>query len=213
MARTAGVQRQYLGCAGKVANGINTVHLAYVREHAGHALIGARQQIPRAQLADPVKSLAMGLPLDLAFRTKGQLAIDIAAEALADGIGFDFFCGDEVYGSCTELREFFEDRGQGYVLRVARTFRLTLASGRRVTCADAASMPASTSRAEVRSAGKGSKGERWHAWSWLATASPQHCLLIRRHLKTGELAYHYCFVPEGQPLTGCYRHVYLATDR
>src|SRR5215472_5862745 len=29
---TAGVKRQYLGCAGKVANGINTVHLAYVRE-------------------------------------------------------------------------------------------------------------------------------------------------------------------------------------
>ena len=29
---TAGVQRQYLGCAGKVANGINTVHLSYVRE-------------------------------------------------------------------------------------------------------------------------------------------------------------------------------------
>jgi len=32
---TAGVQRQYLGCAGKVANGINTVHLAYVRELPG----------------------------------------------------------------------------------------------------------------------------------------------------------------------------------
>jgi hypothetical protein len=31
---TAGVQRQYLGCAGKVANGINTVHLACVREAA-----------------------------------------------------------------------------------------------------------------------------------------------------------------------------------
>ena len=44
-----GVQRQYLGCAGKVANGINTVHLAYVREHAGHALIGARQWIPAAR--------------------------------------------------------------------------------------------------------------------------------------------------------------------
>ena len=38
-------------------------------------------------------------------------------------------------------------------------------------------------------------------WSWLAAASPRHCLLIRRHLKTGELAFHYCFVPEGQPLT------------
>jgi SRSO17 transposase len=200
-AATAGVQRQYLGCAGKVANGINTVHLAYVHEHAGHALIGARQWIPRAQIEDPVKSLLMGLPPDLRFRTKGQLAIDIAAEALADGIAFDFFCGDEVYGNCTGLREFFEARGQAYVLRIPRNFCLTLASGRRLTCADAASVLAGRNRPEVRSAGKGSKGERWYAWSWLAAASPQHCLLIRRHLKTGELAFHYCFVPEGQPLT------------
>ena len=36
------MKRQYLGCAGRVANGINTVHLSYVREGAGHALIGAR---------------------------------------------------------------------------------------------------------------------------------------------------------------------------
>ena len=41
-ARTAGVKRQYLGCVGKVANGIDTVHLSYVREGTGHALIGAR---------------------------------------------------------------------------------------------------------------------------------------------------------------------------
>jgi hypothetical protein len=74
------------------ANRINTVHLAYVREHAGHALIGARQWVPAAQIDDPVASLVMGLSLDLAFRTKGQLAIGIAGEALADGIVFDFFC-------------------------------------------------------------------------------------------------------------------------
>ena len=49
--------------------------------------------------------------------------------------------------------------------------------------------------------GHGSKGERWYAWAWLATASPRHHLLIRRHLKTGELAFHYCHVPEGQLLT------------
>jgi SRSO17 transposase len=198
---TAGVQRQYLGCAGKVANGINTVHLAYVRERAGHALIGARQWIPRAQIEDPVRCLLTGLPADLEFRTKGQLAIDIAAEALGDGIRFDFFCGDEVYGNCTELREFLEDRGQAYVLRVPRTFRLTLPGSRRLTCADAASLLAARDHPEVRSAGKGSKGERWYAWSWLATASPWHCLLIRRHLKNGELAFHYCFVPGGQSLT------------
>jgi hypothetical protein len=43
---TAGVKRHYLGCAGKVANGITTVHLSYIQEKAGHALIGARQWIP-----------------------------------------------------------------------------------------------------------------------------------------------------------------------
>ena len=103
------MQRQYLGCAGKVANGINTVHLAYVRERGGRALIGCRQWLPRAQIEDPAKSVVMGLPPDLEFQTKGQLAIDIAADALADGTWFDFLCGDEVYGSCTQLREFFED--------------------------------------------------------------------------------------------------------
>jgi SRSO17 transposase len=201
-AGTAGVQRQYLGCAGRVANGINTVHLAYVREHAGHTLIGARQWVPREQIEDPVRSLVMGLPPDLGFRTKGQLAIDIATEASADGVRFDFFCGDEVYGNCTQLRAFFEERSQGYVLRVPSNFRLTLPGGMRLTCADAASrLLAGKRRPEVRSAGKGSKGARWYAWSWLGTASPRHCLLARRHLKTGELAFYYCFVPAGQPLT------------
>jgi SRSO17 transposase len=92
---TAGVKRQYMGCAGRVANGIHTVHLSYVREKTGHALAGARQWIPAEQIEDPVKSLVMGLPLNLQFRTKGQLAIDICADAYADGLRFDFVCGDE----------------------------------------------------------------------------------------------------------------------
>ena len=199
---TAGVKRQYLGCAGRVANGINTVHLSYVREKTGHALIGARQWIPREHIEDPVKSLLMGLPLDLAFRTKGQLAIDVSNDAAADGIRPDFYCGDEVYGNCTELREHFEAGCQAYVLRVPSNFTLTLAAGTKLTCAEAVkSLLKHKRRWEVRSAGSGSKGERWYAWAWIATASPRRHLLIRRHLKTGELAFHYCYVPEGQLLT------------
>ena len=198
---TAGVKRHYLGCAGKVANGITTVHLSCVRERAGHALIGARQWIPAEHIADPVKSLVMGLPLDLQFRTKGQLAIDISTDAAADGIRFDFACGDEVYGSCTQLRGHFEAAGQAYVLRVPSNFTLTLAAGTKLTCAEAvAALLKHERRWEIRSAGSGSKGERWYAWAWLAT-SPRHHLLIRRHLRTGELAFHYCYVPEGQLLT------------
>jgi SRSO17 transposase len=78
---TAGVKRHYMGCAGRVANGITTVHVSLVRERTGHALAGARQWIPREQVADPVTSLVTGLPLDLRFRTKGQLAMDICATA------------------------------------------------------------------------------------------------------------------------------------
>jgi SRSO17 transposase len=199
---TAGVKRQYMGCAGRVANGINTVHLCYVREHTGHALIGARQWIPREQIADPVKSLVTGLPPDLEFRTKGQLAIDIFAAAYADCISFDFACGDEVYGNCTQLREFFQDRGQAYVLRVPSNFMVALSGGTKLTCKEAVNRLARDKRRwEVRCAGKGSKGERWYAWAWIGTASPRHHLLVRRHLKTGELAFHYCWVPEGQLLT------------
>jgi SRSO17 transposase len=196
---TAGVKRQYMGCAGRVANGINTVHLAYVREKTGHALAGARQWIPAEDIKDPVKSLVTGLPPDLRFRTKGQLAIGILTDARADGLTFDFVCGDEVYGSCTELRQFLEGSGQAYVLRVASSFILTLTAGTTMTCADAVKKLMKRKKDwEVRSAGKGSKGERWYAWAWLATASPRHSLLVRRHLKTGELAFHYCCVPDGQ---------------
>ena len=196
---TSGVKRQYMGCAGRVANGINTVHLSYVREQTGHALIGARQWIPAEDIADPVKSLVAGLPLNLRFRTKGQLAIDVLADAYADGLAFDFTCGDEVYGSCTELREFLEDRGQAYVLRVASSFTFALTPGTRMTCKEAVKKLLKGKQGwEVRSAGRGSKGDRWYAWAWIATASPRHSLLVRRHLKTGELAFHYCFVPGGQ---------------
>ena len=200
--RTAGVKRHYLGCAGKVANGITTVHLAYAREGAGHALIAARQWIPREQLEDAAQRRVMRLPPGLTFRTKGQLAVDLIGEVLADGIGFDFACGDEVYGSCTSLREYLESRGQAYVLRVPSNFYLTVTRGVRLTCKNAAArLPAAGRCWEVRPAGNGSKGRRWYAWAWLGTASPRHYLLIRRHLATGELAFHYCFVPASQPVS------------
>ena len=107
-----------------------------------------------------------------------------------------------MYGNCTQLREFFEARGQAYVLRVACTFMLQLAAETSMTCAQAGKLLGRNKRRwEVRSAGTGSKGQRWYAWMWIATASPRHHLLVRRHLRSGELAFHYCYVPEGQLLT------------
>ncbi len=168
-------------------------------------MIGFAQWIPDEHISDPVRSRRMGLPTDLTFRTKGQLAIDIAATAATDGFRPDFYCGDEVYGNCTELRTHFETNAQAYVLRVQRNFRITLPNGAVTSCDQAVKTLLQghkhKRRWEIRSAGKGSKGDRWYAWAWIATTSPRHYLLIRKHLRTGELAFHYCFVPEGQLLT------------
>jgi hypothetical protein len=49
-----------------------------------------------------------------------QLAKAIVADALADGVIVDFVCGDEVYGSCTQQRDYLEEHGQAYVPRVPR---------------------------------------------------------------------------------------------
>jgi hypothetical protein len=85
------------------------------------------------------------------------------------------------------------------VLRVPSSFRLTLASGITLTCKQAAAQLGGRRGWEIRSAGTGSKGQRWYAWAWLGTASARHHLLIRRHLTTGELAFCYGYLPEGQP--------------
>lgn len=47
----------------------------------------------------------------------------------------------------------------------------------------------------------GSKGARRYAWAWVGTVSADHHLLIRKHLVSGEMAYHYCYVPPGRPVT------------
>ncbi|MFG6202263.1 IS701 family transposase [Nonomuraea sp. JJY05] len=199
---TAGVKRQHMGCAGGVDNGINTVHLAYVRAGTGHALIGARQWIPAEQICDPVKAITTGLPTNLAFATKGELAIGLLRDAYADGVRLDFVAGDEVYGACPHLRSFLEEHNQGYVLRVRSAFALALGAGTRLTCEQAVAKHLKQKRKwTIRSAGDGSKGERIYAWAWIATASLTHFLLVRKHRRTGELALHYCFIPAGQPTT------------
>lgn len=196
---TVGVRRQYMGCAGRVANGVNTVHCSYATT-GGHALIGARIYIPAEQLDEQARR-ATGIPAEVVFRTKPQLAIDITTDAITEGVMPPWCAGDEVYGRSSELREHLETHGVGYVLRVGAAFHLTLETGHKIRAdvAVATYLKAGT-RWQVCSVA-GSKGERAYAWGWMAARSPQHYLLIRKHLQTGELAYHYCYVPAGQPVT------------
>ena len=199
---SAGVKRQHMGGSDGVANGINTVHLSYVRGGVGHSLIGCRQWIPAEQIKDPARAARMGLPQDLEFATKGQLATRVLAQAHAEGVLFDFVCGDEVYGNSPDLRRYCEQQGQGYVLRIPSNFPVALGDGTSTTPKQIVRRHLrQKKRWQILSAGSGDKGERLYAWAWVATNSAQHWLLVRKHLATGELAYHLCYVPQGQPVT------------
>ncbi len=60
------------------------------------------------------------------------------------------------------------------MLRVPSSFGLTLARGITTTCAQAVTRLLTDARRwEVRSAGAGSKGQRWYARALPATASPR----------------------------------------
>lgn len=196
---TVGVQRQYMGCAGRIANGVNTVYCSYATP-AGHALVDARIYIPADQLADQTRRTACGIGEDVTFRTKPQLAIDICRDMLADDTMPPWAAGDEVYGRASQLRKFLQDNGVGYVMRVGCAFHVDVSAGMRIRADQAVARFVTTPAWQVCSV-TGSKGERRYAWAWIGTTSPRHYLLIRKHLTTGELAFHYCWVPEGRPVT------------
>jgi hypothetical protein len=58
------------------------------------------------------------------------------------------------------------------------------------------------------SAGRGAKGHRYYDWAFLrldGEAAPggqagQHWLMVRRHQRTGELAFYRCYTPRPTPL-------------
>ncbi len=198
---TCGVKRQYVGCAGKVANAVNFVN-ATISTPRGHALIGSRLYIPAEQLADEAVRQAMGIDPEHEFKTKPQLGADLLTDTLQAGVRVDWCTADAVYGRDRGLRESCEKRGIGYSLGVPCSFRVTLPSGTTMR-ADATVTKILTPRGwQVVSCGEGSKGDRRYAFAWLATASPRHFLLIRRSLtRPTELAYFYCYVPHGVPAT------------
>jgi len=171
------VKRQYLGCAGRVANGINVVYASYAAP-AGHAVIAARLYVPADWAGDRDRRHVAGIPEDLEFATKPQLATEIIKDLLAEGRCPPWVTGDEVYGRDAKLRTFLEQQHTGYVLKVPCSFRITLPTGQKMR-ADHAARLVPAPAWQTASAGHGSKGERDYRWAWLATASACHHLLIR----------------------------------
>ena len=98
----------------------------------GHALIGRALYLPGGWAADDERRELAGVPNNITFETKPQLAGHLLQHAHDRGIRAAFVAGDEVYGG-RDLRQSIRERGTGYVLAVRSNYMVTLPSGRHVT--------------------------------------------------------------------------------
>ena len=208
-ARTVGVQRQYTGTAGKVDNAQVAVYLAYATG-AGHGVIDRELYLPQGWIDDPARCRAAGVPDQVGFATKPELARQMLDRALEAGVPAGWVTADEVYGGDPALRGWLEGRQLPYVLAVKCTEPLSPASGPPMSAARLAKRVPPEGWLRL-SAGQGAKGRRWYAWSRLALTPADapngwgRWLLVRRSLTSGELAYYLCAGPADLPLVALVR--------
>ena len=202
----AGAARQYSGTLGGIALCQVAVTLTCATP-AGHALIGRALYLPADWAADEERRELAGVPDEVMFATKPQLAGDLLQQAHDRGIRAGFIAGDEVYGGL-DLRRSIRGRGTGYVLAVRSNHVVSLPSGRRLTVKNAAGLikPGMWQRMRTGSATKGAKDYHWAMIEITPEDTPDgqddgHAvLLLRRHRYTGTVSYFLCWSPDPVPL-------------
>lgn len=114
---SVGVQRQYSGTLGRVDNCQVAVSLHLASEH-GSGMIGFRLFLPESWASDASRRRKAGVPEDVVFASKGEIALAQLDWALASGVRKQVVLADGGYGESTEFREQLDARGLEYVVAV-----------------------------------------------------------------------------------------------
>jgi SRSO17 transposase len=101
---SVGVQRQYTGSAGKTTNCQIGVSLSVATDHA-HLPIDFELFLPRSWMDDPARREEAGIPEEMVFKTKIELALEMIERAARDGIAGDIVLADSAYGHSQPLRD------------------------------------------------------------------------------------------------------------
>ena len=206
--KSAGVQRQYSGAAGRVENCQIGVFLVYATPRA-HSYLDRELYLPQAWTDDRERCRTAGIPDDVGFQTKPQLAQAMLQRAVDTGVPLRWVTADCVYGMDPSLRQWLEAQPLAYVLAVRRDTYLAVAHPRGGVWREsvqtlAARLPVNTW--QRLSAGAGSKGPRLYDWALLplaevAPADWQQWLLVRRSLaEPAQLAYYRVCAPANTPV-------------
>jgi SRSO17 transposase len=100
--KTPGVQRQWCGELGKMANCVIGQHLLYTDNHAENpfsCVLASDLYLPKSWDEDRERCRQAGIPDDVTYRPRWQIAVDQIADAVGNGIRFSWLTFDEEYGS------------------------------------------------------------------------------------------------------------------
>jgi SRSO17 transposase len=202
--RSAGVQRQYSGTAGRIENCQIGTFLAYASPR-GHALIDRELYLPEPWIADQDRCRRAGIPEGTEFETKPRQAMAMLARAFAAKVPFAWVTADEAYGQVKYLRLWLEAHDAAHVLATKVNDTLVTTSGREARADELiANLPV---RAWRRlSVGAGAHGPREYDWARVPIrigwqAGRGHWLLARRSLSDpAEIAYYVCYGPRRSTL-------------
>ena len=205
--KSAGVQRQYSGTAGRIENCQIGVFLAYAGSR-GRTLLDRELCLPQVWTEDRERRREAGVPEGVVFRTKPELAQLMMERALESGVPFGWVAGDEVYGSDRNLRLWLEREGLSHVMAIKRSERLWALTekGPRQVRADRLASQVNELDWVRCNADDGAKGPRVYDWAAvdirpLREPGKGYWLLARRSLADpDELAYYVCYGPAGTTL-------------
>jgi len=110
---SVGVVRQYCGQLGKLTNCQVAVSLS-VATHRGSLPIAYRLYLPKEWADDLPRRAAAGVPEDIAFQTKPEIALQQLRQALADGVPPAVVLIDPAYGCDSKLRAGISELGLSY---------------------------------------------------------------------------------------------------
>jgi SRSO17 transposase len=114
---SVGVARQYCGELGKQDNCQVAVTLSVASEHASLP-IALQLYLPESWARDMARRQKTGVPDNLQFKTKPQIALDQIRQAIADGVSKGVALADAGYGNDTGFRTGLTELGLAYVVGV-----------------------------------------------------------------------------------------------
>jgi SRSO17 transposase len=197
---SCGVKRQYSGTAGRVENCQIGVFLTYA-SGKGHSPIDRKLYMPEDWMNDPERRKKAGVPEELTFQTKPQIAFDMLKDTTAAGVPYTWVAGDCVYGEYTDMRAWLEENHKCYTFSISGKAYVWLGLEQKSVKSILSNLP--DAGWFEASCGAGSKGER--IYDWLAIAiNPgtvqgfERSMLVRRG-KSGEIRAYICFAPTDTP--------------